>query len=99
MDNETQILKDIVMKTMDSVDNLAIQVAELNTTLKENVLDDIRKLQGRADRHRHDIDALFEKHTIEDAQQEQVKRMLKYLYGGLVSLAIPVIAILIDCFI
>lgn len=55
MEENNDILKDIVMRTMDSVDNLAVQVAELNTTLKDGVVNDISALKQRCNRHREEL--------------------------------------------
>lgn len=94
--NEENILKEIVMKTMDSVDNLAIQVAELNTTLRDNVLDDIRLLKKRADQHRQEIDEIKSLQQKEEIEKKHTKKMLNYLYIAITGVAIPVIGLLIS---
>ena len=95
---DNDILEKIVMKTMVSVDNLAIQVAELNTTLRDNVIDDIKLLKGRADRHRKAIDLILNQHQEEEVEKEHTQKMLRYIYIAITTIAIPVIGLLLGVF-
>lgn len=56
--DSVEILENLIMRTMSSVDKIATEVAEIKTTLNESVLHDNKLLKERANRHRRDIDAL-----------------------------------------
>lgn len=97
MDNH-QIEDKIFIKTMESVDNLAIQVAELNTTLREVVLEDIDRLKGRADRHRKELDALTAEISHLQSSKRFILKTLGLLGAIITTVVLPIVAIIVGIF-
>ena len=53
-----QVLHDLIMQTITNVQELATQVAEINSLLKNSVENNNKKLEERATRQRNDINLL-----------------------------------------
>lgn len=59
MDKDSvEILKELLMRTMNGVETVQTELTRINTTLNESILSDNKMLKERANRHRRDIDEL-----------------------------------------
>lgn len=95
MDDNEQILKEIIMKVMGSVDNLAIQVAELNTLLREGVLNDITALKQRANRHRDELNDKEKRLRTLESHEKYVICTLGLLGTILTTIIVPILLALL----
>lgn len=95
MEENNDILKDIVMRTMDSVDNLAIQVAELNTTLKDGVIHDISELKQRCNRHREELNDKEKRLRTLESHEKYVVWSLSLLGTIVTAIVVPFILALL----
>lgn len=91
MEENNNILKDIVMRTMDSVDNLAIQVAELNTTLKDGVINDISTLKQRCNRHRDELNDKEKRLRDLESHEKYVISLLGLLGTVITAIVVPIV--------
>lgn len=91
MEENNNILKDIVMRTMDSVDNLAIQVAELNTTLKDGVINDISTLKQRCNRHRDELNDKEKRLRDLESHEKYVIGLLGLLGTVITTIVVPIV--------
>lgn len=90
-----EIEKNLILRTMDSVDNLAIQVAELNTTLKENVLRDIELLKSSNTRHREELNDKERRLKKLEQHDKYVIWVLGFIGTIITSIVVPIIVALI----
>lgn len=90
-----EIEKNLILRTMDSVDNLAIQVAELNTTLKENVLRDIELLKSSNTRHREELNDKERRLKKLEQHDKYVIWVLGVIGTIITSIVVPIIVALI----
>lgn len=95
MDENNDILKDIVMRTMDSVDNLAVQVAELNTTLKDGVIHDISELKQRCNRHREELNNKEKRLRVLESHEKYVIGTLGIIGTIITAIVVPFILALL----
>lgn len=93
--NDLEIEKTLILRTMNSVDNLTVQVAELNTTLKENVLSDIQQLKARGNRHREDIDKQEKRIKTLETHRKYVIITLSLLGTAITSVVLPILLALL----
>lgn len=91
MEENNNILKDIVMRTMDSVDNLAVQVAELNTTLKDGVINDISTLKQRCNRHRDELNDKEKRLRDLESHEKYVIGLLGLLGTVITAIVVPIV--------
>lgn len=91
MEENNNILKDIVMRTMDSVDNLAVQVAELNTTLKDGVMNDISTLKQRCNRHRDELNDKEKRLRDLESHEKYVIGLLGLLGTVITAIVVPIV--------
>lgn len=99
LDNDSvEILKELLMRTMNGVETVQTELTRINTTLNESILSDNKMLKERANRHRQDIDALEVRVKDLENSKKTLYKTLIFLGSLITTFIIPIVAIIVSFF-
>lgn len=99
MDKDSvEILKELLMRTMNGVETVQTELTRINTTLNESILSDNKMLKERANRHRRNIDELESRIKSLENSKRYTTRILIFLGSVITTFIIPIIAIIASFF-
>ncbi|MBM6761848.1 hypothetical protein [Megamonas hypermegale] len=93
-----QVLHDLIMQTITNVQELATQVAEINSLLKNSVENNNKKLEERATRQRNDINLLRDRIIALENSRNYTIKTLGFLKWTVGAIMIPIAVLFIETY-